>query len=68
MRKHYTMLEPYTVKQYEEDEYYFLFKFGVPLAHFNSEKTANTVAILLNDEYAQTKIAEDKVKTNTALS
>ena len=26
------------------------------------EKTANSVAILLNNEYAQTKRAEDKIK------
>ena len=33
MKKHYTMNEPYTVGQFDDDGYYYVFKFDVPIIH-----------------------------------
>ena len=51
MKKHYTINEPYTVCQFKDDEYYYVFKFGVPILHFKNEKDAIHVMIHLNGEY-----------------
>ena len=51
MKKHYTMNEPYTVGQFKDDEYYYVFKFSLPILHFKNEQDAINVAIHLNEDY-----------------
>ena len=62
MKKHYTINEPYTVGQFKDDEYYYLFKFGVPILHFKNEKDAIHVMIHLNGEYQDYLRLENKIK------
>lgn len=62
MKKHFTLTEPYTVGQFDDDKYYYIFKFDVPIIHLTNEKEANTVAHWLNNEYSETKRLESKIE------
>lgn len=61
MQKHFTISEPYTVDQFKDDEYYYVFKFDVPILHFKKEQDAVNVAIWLNTEYAETRRLKEKI-------
>lgn len=56
------MNEPYTVAQFENEEDYHVFKFGVPILHFKNEQDAVTVMIHLNEEYQDYLLLKNKIK------
>jgi len=62
MNKHFTMNEPYTINHFEDDEYYYVFKFGVPILHFKNEQDAIRVVTHCNGEHQDSLRLREKIR------
>lgn len=51
-----------TDKQYEDNDFYYIFRCNIPILPFKSEKQANSVAYWLNQELKETERAKQQIK------
>ena len=58
-----TEMRKYCVDNNLGDDLWYVFGYGVPIAHFKSEKKARTVAHLLNIEYENTLKLKKEIYT-----